>query len=589
MGMGGSVMMPNKKGKDGGGQKELTEEQKKEMEEQMMKQQEAQGKAYQEEQKLETMKMFGGYQRKRCVGLGNNDWDPPKKEENSDGSPDLQYFKTRALDKLVRGKGEALATLCIALDQKDRAGELFAQGEYEAAEHQYRLGLWLLVDDDSDFDVFNGSRKNFEECPGAPVCRARGRFNPPEATADAGEVVDVFGDETSLSEAELEVMKQAEKAAAEKYRFELPCVEQAAKLRQTFRLNVAACAIKRESWTVAKYACESVLARPCEGALREKAQFRLAQALEGDGSYSDALKSVTAFLKTQPNHREARDMHARLKKRKEAVDNSYKKMFKAASNNDKASSLYTENEQRSERAKAAKDAQVRNCFQDPNFQLPQSLDPQTMMCGTQEQKAQMMSNFFKEAVEKRKTRYEDMGLNLEAGEFLENMHKEGYTSGEIQERMQYIQQEQMEEMRMSMTDYELEQMEEMAVKVQTAHGKWSNAPDGDEKKDALDEANRAGAEYQALLKAMRKTVKARQDEEMEKLKRQLGLQTKEKERVQREAEEQAEQKDTLAQALAEQGSDKEALSNMMKKLNAPEPTPEAKKKSSRPKCCPCGA
>mmetsp|Transcript_30463 Transcript_30463/g.50461 ORF Transcript_30463/g.50461 Transcript_30463/m.50461 type:complete len:358 (-) Transcript_30463:366-1439(-) len=72
--------------------------------------------------------------------------------------------------------------------------------------------------------------------------------------------------------------------------------EAAAALRNTLHLNVAACALKREDWYLARMACQSVLAREPK---QPKALYRLAQAYEGEGEIRSAIRAVTTLLKDE--------------------------------------------------------------------------------------------------------------------------------------------------------------------------------------------------------------------------------------------------------------------------------------------------
>ena len=81
-------------------------------------------------------------------------------------------------------------------------------------------------------------------------------------------------------------------------------------LRLTLHLNVAACALRREDYYLAREACTFVLAAQ---AASPKALYRLAQAHEGRDETSAALRALNLLLQHDSQNREARQMRERLK------------------------------------------------------------------------------------------------------------------------------------------------------------------------------------------------------------------------------------------------------------------------------------
>lgn len=81
-------------------------------------------------------------------------------------------------------------------------------------------------------------------------------------------------------------------------------------LRLALHLNVAACALRRDDYYLAREACLFVLAAQ---PVSPKALYRLAQAHEGRDETSAAVRALTALLKVDSQNREARQMRERLK------------------------------------------------------------------------------------------------------------------------------------------------------------------------------------------------------------------------------------------------------------------------------------
>jgi len=86
-------------------------------------------------------------------------------------------------------------------------------------------------------------------------------------------------------------------------------------LRQTLHLNVAACAIKKADYHLAKVACEYVLKAD---AAHPKALYRLAQAYDGAGDTAKVQSTLAGLLKLegQENNRDARKLLADVKSRR---------------------------------------------------------------------------------------------------------------------------------------------------------------------------------------------------------------------------------------------------------------------------------
>merc|ERR1719335_332813 len=129
-------------------------------------------------------------------------------------------------------------------------------------------------------------------------------------------------------DAEDEDLKAAMETGAKRYASDAPYVEQASKVRQLLRLNIAACMLKMSDWVTAREACDAVLEREPN---QVKALFRKAQACAGEGNTDEAIKAATLVVKLEPNLKEARTLLTKLKKdkeqEKEKTQNIYKSMF----------------------------------------------------------------------------------------------------------------------------------------------------------------------------------------------------------------------------------------------------------------------
>ena len=86
-------------------------------------------------------------------------------------------------------------------------------------------------------------------------------------------------------------------------------------LRMTLHLNVAACALKRTDWYLAREAAKVVLA---DEPGHPKALYRLAQAWDGAGDSSEAMRTLARLLKLEGQHQnlEARKLLADVKQRR---------------------------------------------------------------------------------------------------------------------------------------------------------------------------------------------------------------------------------------------------------------------------------
>jgi hypothetical protein len=87
-------------------------------------------------------------------------------------------------------------------------------------------------------------------------------------------------------------------------------------LRVALHLNVAACALKRTDWYLAREAAKVVLA---DEPGHPKALYRLAQAWDGAGDSSEAMRTLQRLLKLEGQHQnlEARRLLADVKQRRE--------------------------------------------------------------------------------------------------------------------------------------------------------------------------------------------------------------------------------------------------------------------------------
>jgi len=90
---------------------------------------------------------------------------------------------------------------------------------------------------------------------------------------------------------------------------------EARKLRNSLHLNVAACALKKEDWYLARVAAEKVLAVDPES---PKALYRLAQAHNGASELKEAVRALSTLLKVegQRDNREARRLLADVQDRR---------------------------------------------------------------------------------------------------------------------------------------------------------------------------------------------------------------------------------------------------------------------------------
>ena len=93
--------------------------------------------------------------------------------------------------------------------------------------------------------------------------------------------------------------------------------EGASTLRMALHLNVAACALKRSDWYLAREAAQHVLRKEAH---HPKALYRLAQAWDGAGEAKTAAHTLTTLLKLegQSGNREARRLLADVQQRRES-------------------------------------------------------------------------------------------------------------------------------------------------------------------------------------------------------------------------------------------------------------------------------
>eukprot|EP00746_Dinoflagellata_sp_MGD_P006559 gnl/MRDRNA2_/MRDRNA2_112865_c0_seq1.p1 gnl/MRDRNA2_/MRDRNA2_112865_c0~~gnl/MRDRNA2_/MRDRNA2_112865_c0_seq1.p1 ORF type:complete len:348 (+),score=74.13 gnl/MRDRNA2_/MRDRNA2_112865_c0_seq1:148-1191(+) len=277
----------------------------------------------------EEMVSYAGDLRRQCVDLGAGTapiLSPPSKL--SEKARIQQYFAEKALFEACIGKGEAKATICRALYLKDEeAAKAFADGSVQEALDIYRIAFWLLRDDHGNFHPSSTDPVEFEDKD--PCLPVAGRFEgAPDPTISQEDVSvptssDSCNADTQLPEAE-SMVAAATEAAAKRYGSDASYADQAAKLRQVLRLNIAACALKIKDWSTAREVCSAVLRREPD---QIKALFRKAQACEGEGDIDEAIRAATAAVRLQPNLREARNLLTKLKKDKASVQKTYKSMF----------------------------------------------------------------------------------------------------------------------------------------------------------------------------------------------------------------------------------------------------------------------
>ena len=191
---------------------------------------------------------------------------------------------------------DAPGRLAQALLLKDEANLHFAQGRWRVAMVGYFTGLWLL-------------RSGRAACPQlASAALATGRTEGAQFDLGLGEVAAVLG----AAEYE-ESTAQAEGAAP-------LCTS----LHLTGRVLIANEGIKASDWSIAKAACERVLATDETHA---KATFRLAKAHEGAGEGRAALAVLAPLLKREPQNGDARRLHEALRRELAEERGRFKGLF----------------------------------------------------------------------------------------------------------------------------------------------------------------------------------------------------------------------------------------------------------------------
>ena len=182
-----------------------------------------------------------------------------------------------------------------ALLLKDEANLQFAEGRWRVAMVGYLTGLWLL-------------RGGGAACP-LLTCAAlaTGRVEGAQFDLGLGEV--------------------AAAVAAAEYGESTAQSEGAAPLCTSLHLNLAAAALKASDWSIAKAACERVLATDETHA---KATFRLAKAHEGAGEGRAALAVLAPLLKREPQNGDARRLHEALRRELAEERGRFKGLFAEA-------------------------------------------------------------------------------------------------------------------------------------------------------------------------------------------------------------------------------------------------------------------
>eukprot|EP00746_Dinoflagellata_sp_MGD_P147439 gnl/MRDRNA2_/MRDRNA2_79785_c0_seq4.p1 gnl/MRDRNA2_/MRDRNA2_79785_c0~~gnl/MRDRNA2_/MRDRNA2_79785_c0_seq4.p1 ORF type:complete len:456 (+),score=150.24 gnl/MRDRNA2_/MRDRNA2_79785_c0_seq4:163-1368(+) len=393
--------------------------------------------------------------------------------------------------------GESKASICMALNIKDAAAKTLAGSaqdithqenadEVEQAMDMYKLALWLLREDEAKFDPTSKDPQLFEVC-NDDSARVR-RFDcdqTDEQRASKNAAVPSEGPASRGNTAVAQLVK--------KYQSDLPYAEQAHKLRQILRLNIAACALKKEDWVTTRLACDSVLQHEPS---QPKALFRLAQAQEGEGN----LKTAVALARAEPKMREARDLLSKLKQKKESQQKAYGGLFAKTS---KDGYFYSEMEQkeRSKEPAFTANAQAVAAHQ-------QDFDMLRIFQMTKDSQKAVFSKFLTEKEEARQKAYVLGGFSPDMAAELERMNNEGCDVDTIVKELQTLHKKEMKATMESMTDEEREGFEEAQARVKAAHEKLQRCS-GTDKEKCLIECQKAGEAAKQELRKVKDAVWSR--------------------------------------------------------------------------------
>ena len=184
-------------------------------------------------------------------------------------------------------KGAELLDECES--RKERANGLYKRELYDPAIQVYLAAIWLLKPP---------ARPSYPEVLAGQV---------PAAGADAEPLLGGWrgGAAAAGGDDDASAPQLAEREAA---------------LRTSLHLNVAACALKKADYDLARLACTQLLEARGENT---KALYRLAQAHNGLGDTRSALRSVQRLLAVDKEHREARKLLSELRARSAAEKELY--------------------------------------------------------------------------------------------------------------------------------------------------------------------------------------------------------------------------------------------------------------------------
>jgi len=170
--------------------------------------------------------------------------------------------------KEARPSRDILGTSAL---MKESANDIVKQGEFGLATRIYREAIWLLMAGDSDF--------------------------VPSAAIDAASMGRGSGT-CHLVKDGVDVTQEADR------------------LRINLHLNLAHCALKLQTWEVARIACNFVLSEEPDNT---KALFRISQAFQGLGQWVQAARAAQRGLDLEPGNASLRQLysHARTNANKE--------------------------------------------------------------------------------------------------------------------------------------------------------------------------------------------------------------------------------------------------------------------------------
>lgn len=496
--------------------------------------------------------------RDQCVEVGEGTDFVPQKPENGKAADLAEYYGEMAFLAACNGKGEAKARICRALYLKDEDGaQAFKAGDAQEALDMYMTALWLLRDDNSNFHPASVDLIVEDSDPSLP---AVGRFegapdpttenNKDSGSESAGQMQCAGGG----SDAEDEDLKAAMETGAKRYASDAPYAEQASKLRQLLRLNIAACLLKMNDWGNAREACDAVLQREPD---QVKALFRKAQACAGEGNTDEAIKAATSVVKLQPNLKEARTLLTKLKKdkekEKEKTQSTYKNMFsgghsssplpdpsedkkstasaklllemlKAGANTKKsASSVEGIDSSHIEGQKASASAKLlfEGLQAGANAKKPgisARLHVLDLFQKDPEEQESILEAFIDQEEGARSLAYELGGWSMGMATELENMLRDGEPVSKIRKVLKMYHTNEMQKVHESMTQEETQTMSELAIELKNAHEVYENADEaGVDKEEAFAKVKQRSEACRQGLRNVREAVFKRQRIEMEEL------------------------------------------------------------------------